>query len=84
MVPFGMPYSPFDAMPMVTHLPLLPSAQSRIWSMAALAADAADDTPRAAMMAAPRLPTVGKKVPTFQAWSLIMSLTLAPATLANR
>jgi hypothetical protein len=30
-----------------------------MWSIAALAADAADDAPRAAMMAAPRLPTVG-------------------------
>ncbi len=29
---------------MVTHLPLVPKAQSRMWSMAALAADAADDT----------------------------------------
>jgi hypothetical protein len=33
--------------------------------MAALAADAADDRPRASMMAAPRLPTVGRKVLAF-------------------
>jgi hypothetical protein len=46
-------------MPIVTHSPLVPSAQSRMWSMAALAADAADDRPRASMIAAPRLPTVG-------------------------
>jgi hypothetical protein len=49
-------------MPMVTQPPLVPSAQSRMWSMAALAAEAADDRPRASMMAAPRLPTVGRKV----------------------
>ena len=31
----------------------------------ALAAEAAEETPRAAMIAAPRLPTVGRKVPAF-------------------
>ena len=46
---------------MVTHLPLVPRAQSRMWSMAALAAEAAELRPRASMMAAPRLPTVGKR-----------------------
>ena len=71
-------------MPIVTHLPLVPSAQSRMWSMAALAADAADDRPRASMMAAPRLPTVGRKVSAFQTWSLIMSLTLSPSMVAKR
>jgi hypothetical protein len=30
-----------------------------MWSMAALAAEAADDRPRASMIAAPRLPTSG-------------------------
>jgi hypothetical protein len=30
-----------------------------MWPIAALAAEAADDAPRAAMIAAPRLPTVG-------------------------
>ena len=69
---------------MVTHLPLLPSAQSRMWSMAALAADAADDRPRASMMAAPRLPTVGRNTLAFQSWSLIMSLTALPPTVAKR
>jgi hypothetical protein len=34
--------------------------------MAAFAADAADDRPRASMMAAPRLPTFGMKVSRFQ------------------
>ena len=47
---------------MVTHLPFEPRIQSRMWSMAALAAEAADDKPRASMMAAPRLPTVGMNV----------------------
>jgi hypothetical protein len=46
-------------MPIVTHLSFVPSSQSRTWSIAALAADAADDSPRASMIAAPRLPTVG-------------------------
>ena len=69
---------------MVTHLPLVPSAQSRMWSMAALAADAADDRPRASMIAAPRLPTVGRKVSAFQAWSLIWSLMPLPPAVAKR
>ena len=81
---FGMPYSPLLGMPIVTHLPLVPSAQSRMWSIAALAAEAADDRPRASMMAAPRLPTVGRKTSLFQTWSLIMSLTLAPSMVAKR
>ena len=79
-----MPYQPSDGMPMVTHLPLVPRAQSRMWSMAALAADAADDRPRASMMAAPRLPTVGRNVSLFHTWSLIRSLTALPPTVAKR
>ena len=69
---------------MVTHSPFVPSAQSRMWSMAALAAEAAEDRPRASMMAAPRLPTVGRKTSRFQAWSLIMSFTEAPSMVAKR
>ena len=69
---------------MVTHSPPEPRAQSRMWSMAALAAEAADDRPRAAMMAAPRLPTVGRNTSLFQTWSLILSLMLAPLTVAKR
>ena len=34
----------------------VPAAQSRTWSIAALAAEAADESPRASMIAAPRLP----------------------------
>jgi hypothetical protein len=55
-----------------------------MWSMAALAAEAAEDTPRAAMMAAPRLPTVGRKVSRFQESSPIMSFTEAPSMVAKR
>src|SRR5471030_171410 len=84
MVPSGMPYEPSDGMPMVVHLPPVPTCQSCMWSMAALAADAADDRPRASMMAAPRLPTVGRKVLAFHSWSLIRSLTDLPLTLAKR
>ena len=40
MVSAGMPYEPSEGTPMVTHLPLVPSTQSRMWSMAALAAPA--------------------------------------------
>ena len=49
-----------------------------MWSMAALAADAADDAPRASMIAAPRLATVGMKVPSTQAWSPTSSYALFP------
>src|SRR4029079_6238270 len=81
---FGIPYSPFDGMPIVTHSPLLPSIQSRTWSIAAFAADAADDSPRASMMAAPRLPTVGMNVLRFHASSPIRSLTGWPSLVAKR
>src|SRR5574343_788410 len=83
-MPAGMPYSPFEGTPLVTHSPFEPRAQSRMWSMAALAAEAADDRPREAMMAAPRLPTVGRKVSAFQTWSLIRSLMDLPFTVAKR
>jgi hypothetical protein len=42
-----------------------------MWSIAALAADAAEERPRASMIAAPRLPTVGRKTSLFQTGSLI-------------
>ena len=41
----------------------VPSTQEFTWSMAAFAADAAEEAPRASMMAAPRLATVGMNVP---------------------
>src|SRR5690606_30003685 len=83
-MPSGMPYEPSEGTPMVTHLPFEPSTQSRMWSMAALAAEAAEDRPRASMMAAPRLPTVGMKVSRFQAWSLMTSSIFLPLTVAKR
>ncbi len=39
----------------------VPCTQSRTWSIAALAADAADELPRASMTAAPLYCTVGMK-----------------------
>src|SRR5581483_1258156 len=56
-------------MPMLTHLPLVPRAQSRMWSTAADAAEAALEAPRALMMAAPRCCTTGMKSFSTQAWS---------------
>ncbi len=44
----------------------VPNTQSRIWSTAALAAEAALDAPRAAIIAAPRPCTVGIKVSRVQ------------------
>jgi len=43
----------------------------RTWSTSALAAEAADEAPRAAMMAAPRLPTVSQNGPCSQGRSLM-------------
>ena len=40
----------------------VPLTQVCTWSMAALAAEAADEAPRASMIAAPRLATVGMNV----------------------
>ena len=48
---------------MLTQSPSrVPATQSRIWSTAAFAALAAEDRPRASMIAAPRFCTVGMKV----------------------
>ena len=59
--------------------PEVPSTQSCTWSMAA---EAAEEAPRASMMAAPRLATVGMKSPSTQARSARMSVTGAPLTVA--
>src|SRR5665647_10992 len=70
-------------MPIVIQSPSgVPMAQSRIWSIAALAALAAEDSPRAAMMAAPRFCTVGMKLVSSQAWSLIRGQTFLPSASA--
>src|SRR5690348_18361064 len=47
----------------------VPSAQVRMWSIAADAADAAEDAPRALMIAAPRCCTVGMNSFSYHAWS---------------
>src|SRR5689334_19990829 len=61
--PAGTPYSPRLGSATDTQSPSrVPSTQSRTWSTAADAALAADDAPRAAMIAAPRFATVGAKV----------------------
>ena len=52
---------------MLTQLsPGVPSAQSRMWSIAADAAEAADEAPRALMISAPRCWTFGMKVSRYQ------------------
>ena len=50
--------------------------------MAALAAEAADEAPRASMIAAPRLATVGMKSLSSQAWSSTSSAAFWPLTSA--
>src|SRR3546814_3472892 len=61
----------------------LPRTQSWTWSMAALAAEAAELEPRASMMAAPRFCTVGMKSLSSHAWSEpAASKPFVPATSA--
>src|SRR5215216_6634140 len=50
--------------------------------MVAEAAEAADDEPRASMIAAPRLATVGMKLFSIQSWSPTTSAALRPRTSA--
>src|SRR5690242_3926438 len=77
-----MPYEPSDGMPIETQSPsAVPRAQSRMWSIAADAADAADDAPRALMIAAPRCCTVGMNVSLYQAPSTA-SIAGLPLTVA--
>src|SRR5688500_10797186 len=60
----------------------VPSIQSRTWSMAALAADAALEEPRASMIAAPRCWTVGMNSFSIQLTSPTASAAGLPFTLA--
>src|ERR1700712_2763829 len=59
-----------------------PDSQSWAASMVADAADAAEDDPRASMMAAPRLATVGMKSFSSQSWSPTASAAFLPPTSA--
>src|SRR6476619_1213224 len=84
MRPSGTPYEPSDGIPMEVQSPsAVPLTQVKTWSMAALAAEAAEDAPRTSMMAAPRLATVGMKSFSTQAWSEpVASKPLLPAISA--
>src|SRR6476620_5061628 len=59
-----------------------PNSQSWAAAIAADAAEAAEDEPRASMMAAPRLATVGMKSFSIQSWSLTTSAAFLPPTSA--
>ena len=72
--PSGIPYSPREG----TANEVTSSPGVAVWmltteSMAALAADAADESPRASMMAAPRFCTVVRNSPWSQASSSMTS-----------
>src|SRR2546425_6973999 len=70
-------------MPIVTQSPSRePESQSRTWSIAALAALAAEERPRASMTAAPRFCTVGTNVDSSQDWSLIIGQSFLPSASA--
>src|SRR5215831_1071523 len=64
---------------MLTQLPAgVPSIQLRMWSIAAFAALAAEESPRASMIAAPRFWTIGMKLFSSQGWSLIIGQIFLP------
>src|SRR6188474_143398 len=72
-------------MPIDTQSPSgVPSVHERMWSTAALAADAADDAPRASMIAAPRLATVGMNVLRSHSPSTCSATDLPPTWAWNR
>src|SRR5581483_6763303 len=74
-----MPYSPLLATATDTQSPSGVAVRTpTTLSMAALAADAAEDWPRASMMAAPRFCTVVMKSPCSQAVSEITSVARLP------
>src|ERR1700738_3140829 len=60
----------------------VPCSQERAASTVADAADAAEEAPRASMIAAPRLATVGMKSFSIQFWSLTTSAAFLPPTSA--
>src|SRR5918911_5688405 len=85
MSPAGTPYDPSDGSAADVQSPSgVPDTQSRTWSIAAFAAEAADDAPRASMIAAPRLATVGMNVSRSQLSSTWSAATLPPTSAWNR
>jgi hypothetical protein len=69
---------------MVTQSPSrVPWSQSRMWSIAAFAALAAEERPRASMIAAPRFCTVGMNVFSSQAVSLISGQAFLPWLISH-
>ena len=64
--------------------PGVPCHSVLMWSMAAAAAEAAEDRPRAAMIAAPRLATVSKNSPLSQASSFTTAGADCPVIWAWR
>src|SRR6476660_7319510 len=62
----------------------VPSTQELTWAMAAFAAEAAEDAPRASMIAAPRLATVGMKVSRSHSGSTWSATGLPPTVAWNR
>ena len=83
--PSGTPYDPSDTMPAEVQSPSgVPCTHVCTWSIAALAADAADDAPRASMIAAPRLATVGMKVVSSQSGSTCSARTCRSSSASWR
>src|SRR5687768_15974148 len=83
MRPSGTPYDPSETTAIETQSSAgVPVSQSRAASIVAEAADAADDDPRASMIAAPRLATVGMKSLSIQDWSPTTSAAFLPAISA--
>src|ERR671929_875649 len=81
--PSGTPYEPSLGTAIDTHSPSgVPCTQSRTWSIAALAAEAADEAPRASMISAPRLPTRGMYSSLTHCSSPTTSHARSPRTLA--
>ena len=60
----------------------MPRTQSCTWSIAAFAAEAALEAPRASMIAAPRLPTVGMNSSAIQTSSSTWGQAGLPSTRA--
>ena len=83
MRPSGTSYSPLETTAIETQSSCAePKSQSWAASIVAEAADAAEEEPRASMIAAPRLATVGMKSFSSQDWSPTSSAAFWPLTSA--